>query len=249
MKKSIILVLLYLLLQAIAALVISVAFGLGTASSREVMNLELPTIIALLVADVVMAGFLLQRGYFSEKQLWNPTSAHFLWWTVIAGISAIIVADAISSIAGFLPDWLEDSFNNIESNWLGILAIAIVGPILEEMLFRGVITTELLKTYNPKKAIIISATIFGVFHLNPAQILVAFLLGLLLGWLFYKTRSMIPGIVVHILNNSCSVFFSQAYPHADNFYDILGLTPYFIVLALAVLLLAFSIRQLNKMKG
>ncbi len=248
MRKSIILVLLYLLLQAIAALVISVAFELGTASSREVMNLELPTIIALLVADVVMAGFLLQRGYLSEKQLWNPTSAHFLWWTVIAGISAIIVADAISSIAGFLPDWLEDSFNNIESNWLGILAIAIVGPILEEMLFRGVITTELLKTYNPKKAIIISATIFGVFHLNPAQILVAFLLGLLLGWLFYKTRSMIPGIVVHILNNSCSVFFSQAYPQADNFFDILGLTPYFIVLALAVLLLAFSIRQLNIMK-
>lgn len=244
MKKSIILVLLYLMVQAIVAFVITTAFNVYSNNANALITNEWPIIVTLLAADFVMAGILLQRGYLSHKRLWNPTNVHCLWWTVVAGTTAIFITDAISSVASFLPNWLEGTFNNIEGNLLGIIAVAIIGPILEEMLFRGVITTELLKAYPPKKAIITSAIIFGVFHLNPAQILVATLLGLLLGWLFYKTHSMIPGIIVHILNNSSSVFFTQTYPNAENFYDLLGLAPYIVCLAIAILLLAYSIKNL-----
>ena len=242
MKKSILLVLLYLLIQSIAAL--GVALGLGIMSQEPSNQEEWATIIALLLADVVMGGILIWKGYLSDRQLWEPTTVTCLGWTIVASSSAIFIADAISSLANFLPDWLENTFSNIETNWAGVLAIAIAGPILEEMLFRGVITTTLLKSYSPKKAVIYSALIFGIFHLNPAQILVATLLGFLLGWLFYKTHSLIPCIIVHILNNSLSVYLSQTYPKAESFQDIIGMVPYFIVLALAVLLLALSIRQL-----
>lgn len=239
MKKSILLVLLYLLIQSIAGLVLACGF-----INQDENGLRWVTIINLLLSDVIMGGILIWMGYLSDKQLWNPTTGRCLGWTLVAGLSAIFITDAISSLADFLPNWLESAFDSLESNWLGILAIAIVGPILEEMLFRGAITTELLKAYSPKKAIIYSALIFGFFHLNPAQILVASLIGLLLGWLFYKTRSMIPGIIIHIINNSCSIFFSQAYPDAKSFLDIMGQTPYFICLAISILLLAYSIKKL-----
>lgn len=244
MKKSILLVLLYLLIQTLAGGILALVITQWTES-----DIELSMVIALLVADLIMAGILLQQGYLSNKQLLHPTSASFLGWTLLAGVSAIFISDAIASVTDFLPNWLESTFSNMEGTWLGILAIAIIGPILEEMLFRGAVTTELLKKYSPKKAIFFSALIFGIFHINPAQVLNAFLLGLLLAWVFYKTRSLIPGILIHILNNSLSVYFTQAYPEVDTFADLMGVVPYSICLALAVLLLALSIWMLQKKEG
>ncbi|MCR4764664.1 MAG: CPBP family intramembrane metalloprotease [Bacteroidaceae bacterium] len=243
MKKSILLVLLYLLIQLIAGTLVSLAI-----TQWPTLEVELSVVIALLLANVIMAGILFYKGYLSDKQLINPTTPSFLCWTVVAGLSAIFISDAVASIFSFLPNWLESTFSNMEGSWLGVLAIAIVGPVLEEMLFRGAITTELLKGYSPKKAIIYSALIFGIFHINPAQVLNAFLIGLLLGWLFYKTRSLVPCIVIHILNNSLSVFFTKIYPDAETLIDVMGPIPYFICLAVAILLLILSI-QLLKKKG
>ena len=160
-----------------------------------------------------------------------------------------IISDFIASLTDFLPNWLESTFSNIEGSWLGVLAIAIIGPVLEEMLFRGAVTTELLKNYSPEKAILFSALIFGIFHINPAQVLNAFLLGLLLAWLFYKTRSLIPGILIHILNNSLSVYFTQTFPEANTLSDIIGNQPYYISLILAIVLLVVSVWSLDKKKG
>ena len=240
MKKSILLVLLYLLIQTIAggflALLITQWWG---------ASVEFAMVVALLAADIIMAGILIQKGYASDSRLIHPTTASFLGWTFLAGISAIFISDFIASLTDFLPNWLEITFSNMEGSWLGVLAIAIIGPILEEMLFRGAVTTELLKSYSPQKAILFSALIFGIFHINPAQVLNAFLLGLLLAWLFYKTHSLIPGILIHILNNSLSVYFTQAFPEADTLSDIMGSILYFLCLGLAVLLLAFSFRKIK----
>ena len=244
MKRSIFLVLLYLLIQVIAGGILTLCF-----SQWPSIKVESAMVVALIVADVVMAGILIQKGYLTNKNLWHPTTVSFLGWTFLAGLSAIFISDVIASLTDFLPNWLESTFSNMEGSWLGILAIAIVGPILEEILFRGAITSELLKAYSPKKAIFFSALIFGIFHINPAQILIAFLLGLLLAWLFYRTRSLIPGILIHILNNSLSVYFTRTYPEADTLADIMGPTPYFLCLALAVLLVVVSIWQLDKKKG
>ena len=54
----------------------------------------------------------------------------------------------------------------------------------------------------PMLAILISSFIFGVIHLNPAQVPFAFAIGLIFGWLYYRTASLIPGIIGHFINNS-----------------------------------------------
>ena len=102
-----------------------------------------------------------------------------------------------------IPNTMEDTFIEMSRNPLGLLSIALLAPILEEMLFRGAIEGRLLRMWqNPWGAIIVSSLVFGVVHMNPAQIPFAFLLGVMFGWLYYRTGSLLPGIIGHVLNNS-----------------------------------------------
>ena len=58
---------------------------------------------------------------------------------------------------------------------------------------------------HPWPAIIVAALVFGIFHLNPVQIVYATLLGIVLGWIYYRTGSLLSVIVGHVLNNSLAV--------------------------------------------
>lgn len=97
--------------------------------------------------------------------MWAPVSVPYLGWSIIIGFATIFLIDFVMSKLSFLPDWLGNTFDLLQSGWLGILCISVLGPILEEMLFRGAITKVLLRKYNPVKAIILSALIFGIFIL------------------------------------------------------------------------------------
>ncbi len=120
-------------------------------------------------------------------------------------VPALFFASTVSEMF-HLPDLNQSLFVDISHQVFGILAIAIVAPIMEELLFRGAIEGHLLrKGWKPAWAIVVSALIFGFIHGNPAQIPFAFLIGLLFGWLFYRTGSVIPGMVGHLINNSCVV--------------------------------------------
>ena len=152
------------------------------------------------------------------------------------------------SVLTFLPNWMEQTFDILQSGWLGILCIAVLGPILEELLFRGAITKVLLKKYSPVKAILISGLIFGIFHINPAQVVGACFSGFLFAWLYYRTGSLISCILIHILNNSLSVYLALNYPDVDTTVQLLGEPVYLICLAVAVGLFLLSLKKLNEYK-
>lgn len=146
----------------------------------------------------------------------------------------------------FLPDLLDQTFDLLQSGWLGILCISVLGPILEELLFRGAITKELLRRYSPAKAILLSGLIFGIFHLNPAQIISACLIGFLLAWLYYKTRSLMACILIHIMNNGLSVYLSLKHPEIEDMTHLLR-NPYAVVwVVVFMVLLLLSLKKLNK---
>ena len=54
----------------------------------------------------------------------------------------------------------------------------------------------------PLNAILIASAIFGIVHMNPIQIPFAFAIGMIFGWLYYRTGSVVPGIIGHFINNS-----------------------------------------------
>jgi membrane protease YdiL (CAAX protease family) len=82
-----------------------------------------------------------------------------------------------------------------------IFALTIVAPFAEEIFFRGQILRGLLGRYSPWTAIAVSAVIFSVAHLNPVQFPATLLLGLLLGWLYWRTGSVWPSMFAHAWNN------------------------------------------------
>jgi membrane protease YdiL (CAAX protease family) len=85
------------------------------------------------------------------------------------------------------------------------LAICVVAPVVEEMLFRGVVLRSFLQQYDRRQAIWGSALLFGVAHLNIYQFVVALGTGLVLGWLYERSRSLIPCIALHAAYNTGTV--------------------------------------------
>lgn len=109
------------------------------------------------------------------------------------------------SIIGPYPtvESLEKAF---PTTWLGlipwILAIGFSAGFCEEALFRGFIQSGLQTRWRPLTAVIITAVLFGVFHLDPWRIPSATLLGLLAGYLVIRTGSLYTAIILHTTSNT-----------------------------------------------
>ena len=195
MKTAIKLVLVYFVMQILAAL-LTMPFAMlysyavsGTIDGANTIALA----PSMLLGFVGMGGYLWKKGYLKDDgKMWSPVSVPYLGWSIIIGFATIFLIDFVMSKLSFLPDWLGNTFDLLQSGWLGILCISVLGPILEEMLFRGAITKVLLRKYNPVKAIILSALIFGIFHINPAQVVGATLSGILFACYIIKRAVLFP---------------------------------------------------------
>lgn len=252
MRTAIKLLLIYFIIAQIVAPILMmipcVIYLLITTGSLDKAVLTQMILIPAQLAGVVMMGiYLWKAGYISkEKTTWSPVSAPYLICSVLAIITCGFVVAALMSMMDWIPNIMEETFDILQSGWGGILVIAIIGPVLEELLFRGAITKALLQQYNPTKAILISALLFGVFHINPAQILPAFLIGILLSWTYYRTASLIPCMLMHILNNSLSVFLNINYPEAEHMDELIGATPYLIFLCVSTLIFAGTVMWMRR---
>lgn len=167
------------------------------------MDLTMTTSVAMVTSTVVMMWHLLHFKYVDlSRDKYREVSRQVLLVSIVFVFAAMYVLNLLIEKAG-IPNTMEDTFIEMSRNPLGLLSIALLAPILEEMLFRGSIEGYLLKAWkSPWGAIIVSSLVFGVVHMNPAQIPFAFLLGVMFGWLYYRTGSLLPGIIGHVLNNS-----------------------------------------------
>lgn len=243
MKTAIKLVLIYFaILQILSPILITVPcaiylFATTGGIDKEAL-MQMIMIPAQMTGILLMLFYLWKAGYISnEKVTWSTVSPSYLVLSVVSLLSCSWLASTLISHMKWLPNIMEQAFDILQSGWGGIVAIAVVGPILEELLFRGAITKALLKQYNPAKAIFISALIFGILHINPVQVVPAFLIGLLLAWVYYKTASLIPCILMHILNNSISVYINIKYPGVEDMDALVGGTANLIITCVAAVLL------------
>ncbi len=128
--------------------------------------------------------------------------ATFLWaahnWINVVNVALEKILPA--------PYWFWEMFNKVfESDfgwWGAFLKVSVIAPVVEELIFRGLILHGLRKNYNGFTAVVVSALLFALFHLNPWQFPATFVLGLLLGWLVIRTRSIVLAILGHSVNNS-----------------------------------------------
>lgn len=98
--------------------------------------------------------------------------------------------------------------------------LVLVAPITEELLFRGLILRGFLKRYSKGKAVLLSALLFALFHVNPWQMIGAFVIGSILGWWFVRTGSLLPCIIGHAAYNLVPLLALQVLPPIPGFTDL-----------------------------
>jgi len=122
---------------------------------------------------------------------------------VIASVALLFgVISPISDLIP-MPEFFKKALAELASQkgFFTFLYMVIAAPILEELIFRGIMLDGLLKKYSPIKAILISSILFGLVHLNPWQFVAGLFLGLFMGWVYYKTKSLSLAIIIHAAVN------------------------------------------------
>lgn len=95
---------------------------------------------------------------------------------------------------------------------LALIHIGLVPAIFEEVMFRGYIQRAFEKSWGALTAILVSGLFFGLYHLQPSNILPLATLGILLAYITYISDSLIPAIIAHLLNNGGQVIAGARYP-------------------------------------
>lgn len=197
MKKSIVAVCVFLIAQLLASGVMFISWECSTAYKM---------IASMAASEVLTFAVLWLIGYFRPSDLIKKVPSKVVLICIPLIVCAITAMDLINSIMD-LPNLMEEEFKEIAGTLCGFLSIALVGPVIEEIVFRKIMIDGITE-HGGKQwiAILISSAVFGLIHLNPAQIPFAFAIGILFGWMYVRTGSMMPGLIGHILNNTLAGF-------------------------------------------
>ena len=126
----------------------------------------------------------------------------------------------ISRLTTLLAPELEQVGNSLYQGqyFLEILVTGIVMPVVEELLFRGLIQNRLREYLKPGHAIVLSAVFFGFYHGNTLQVIYALLIGLLLGYVYEKFHNLAAPVALHCFANIVSVVGSET-PLLDRIFS------------------------------
>lgn len=86
--------------------------------------------------------------------------------------------------------------------WVGIGDVAVLTPIAEEVLFRGLVQPKLGQLLTSTEALIVQAALFSALHLSPFILVTHFVIGLSLGWVRRRSGSLFPGMLLHAAWNA-----------------------------------------------
>lgn len=104
---------------------------------------------------------------------------------------------------------LEDFSQTLQQfPMIGLVLILVVAPVFEEIIFRGILLRGMLKKHNPMIGIVLSGVLFGAFHMNIHQFVAASLLGIMAGWIYYKTGRLWYSMFMHFSYNLSVVIVS-----------------------------------------
>lgn len=223
MKKAIVYTLAFLVIQVSLPILIQQVLRLITGTTPEVdakflIISETACSVAIIALFMYLHWVEVSRSYVRSRP-WGV-----LTWCAVAAVGAVIPSTCLQEQLPELPNLAEQQFDMILRNRWGYFAVGLLAPVCEELVFRGAVLRTLLRWSSQHwVAITVSALFFALIHANPAQMPHAFIIGLLLGWLYYRTDSVVPGIVYHWVNNSVAYIIYNLYPSPDiRLIDILG---------------------------
>ena len=173
------------------------------------MLLVVPEIILLLPA---LAYVLVLRPKTVDGVSMSVVSPTTTILTVVLTFAIMPLVMFINSLTSlFAENSVDTVLTHIVNNnplWLNLLIIALLPAVVEEFIFRGLIFNG-YKRRNPFMAILLSAALFGLIHMNINQFSYAFVIGVIFGFMVYATGSLLPSILSHFIINGTSVVISH----------------------------------------
>lgn len=240
----------FLFIQVVITAIVALALYLARGHAQP-----MPAAIVTALGSVATIAIFLWRR-------WSPFSRAYIqtrpWavlaWTALLTLGCVPLSMFVTDVLGVqLSPEAQQALVQTISHPAAFLIVGILVPVAEEMVFRGAILRALLASM-PRRwhwgAIFISALLFAVVHGNWAQGANALLMGLLLGWLYWRSGSIAPGILFHAINNSISVGLFHLMPGTLNMrlIDFFGgdTTRLALFIACALCVAVPSLLQLRK---
>ena len=180
---------------------------------------------------------------FSVRGL-NP--ALLLW--------AFVLIFAVGVVLEPLLTLLPELSLNVGRGFWTILSLVVFAPVFEELICRGVVLSSLRARYGVVTAWLVSSLFFGVLHGQPAQVIGASVIGLILGYVYLATDSMWSVMILHALNNAVA-YLAMVTGHGNALLIELveSRTLYVLIYIAALALTAVSgymmLRTLRRMKN
>lgn len=204
MKRAIFYTIIFAAIQVTIGMIVMAVWKLATGQNPQ-SNVVCNIVMMTLASVVIIALFLMAKWAVVSPNWIRTRPWDVICWSAVAALGLLIPSMWFQELMPELPNVAEDMFNGLISNPWGYVVIGLMAPLAEEIVFRGAILRALLKwNENHWIGISISAVLFALVHANPAQMPHAFLIGLLLGWMYYRSGSIIPGMVYHWVNNSAA---------------------------------------------
>jgi membrane protease YdiL (CAAX protease family) len=145
----------------------------------------------------------------------RPTSALFYPLAIALGLALEAPADTLYGVIlkrWPIPDHMSADFLAASSPRRAAMALAaiLVGPVLEEMLFRGALLRPMLKVHPASMVITVTAALFALAHILPQMWLPIMILGLVLGFVRRASGSLVPSMLVHVTFNAVPFYMVAA---------------------------------------
>lgn len=184
----------YLLIQPVVVIFLCVIyFFIDKKNLLNFMNQE--GLVFILISLIVYTLFLI----FHYKPNFRKIHIHPMVWTIFACFSFSCFFNSLYHYQ------VEEVMTNF--NIMTFLSSCLVGPIMEEIVFRFVLYHLFRKEYSNKKSIFLTSLLFGILHFNLKKSFFAFVLGIILNKIYVKTDNMIYPIMGHIIVNIVGYFF------------------------------------------
>jgi len=204
------------ILLCILLLGIQLGFGLIIGILRYILNISenspiagvfniLFSVISFFI--VLLIGFKKTKRSFNEVFKINNVSIYLWLATIIFSLGFVILSSELDNIIFYflpMPEWFKGLFGTLmieQPLIISIIYIGLIAALFEELFFRGLILDGLYKNYSKNKAIIVSAILFGIIHLNPWQFVSAFIMGLIMAWILIESKSIWLCVYFHLFNN------------------------------------------------
>ena len=249
----------------VVASILSAFIAGGMVLAIGLSNPDSPQKFYTFISFIVGQGFMLvpllwflnsRREPILQRLRLKPISSQTGSMVALFSIGLIVLSDELDRIVKLVvpaPEYIVDMNGLLQpESFLGYIllfvAVAVIAPLGEELLFRGFLQQFLEKHWKDvTRAILITALLFATIHMNPFWFVQIYILGIMLGFLSWKTGSVLAALILHGMNNTFALIFSFSEIGDNSFYlwnD--HVAPWILVLAIGFVV--FGFRGINSIK-